>query len=254
TATDFMVDCLHNRDLLFNQDAATVFAEDFLEKITRHSWYASAKIPERYCNHETIRTAFIAHLAYVKSRYREVVTAVDEDPDNARRATNARLQKSSRGSRKVRLLKMRLDAMADHPTLQRHLPLINDLGTQAMSSDESEDDVRRTISYPRVYPAWRSQQLATILWQADDVAAANAAVSIGKCKKVGTQLRLCPHSTKVNTAAAALPGLPRNCYNTSWLANLIPRQVKALRVQDTDYNFGSHSSPSLPTPSNAMQS
>ncbi|KAI6117868.1 hypothetical protein EDD16DRAFT_1707470 [Pisolithus croceorrhizus] len=116
TATDFMVDCLRNRDSPFNQDAATVFAEDFLEKITRHSWYASAKIPERYHNHETIRTAFIAHLAYVKSRYREVVTAVDEDPDKARRVMNARLQKSSRGSRK--LLKMHLDAMADHPTLQ----------------------------------------------------------------------------------------------------------------------------------------
>ncbi|KAI6110797.1 hypothetical protein EDD16DRAFT_1486061 [Pisolithus croceorrhizus] len=234
-----MVDCLRNRDSPFNQDAATVFAEDFLEKITRHSWYASAKIPERYHNHETIRTAFIAHLAYVKSRYREVVTAVDEDPDKARRATNARLQKSSRGSRKVRvsspylpffselspffqLLKMRLDAMADHPTLQRHLPLINDLGTQAMSSDESEDEVRRTISYPRVYPAWRSEQLAAILWQADDVAAANATVSIGKRKKAGTQLRLRPHSGKVNTAAAAPPGLPRNCYNASWLANLLP--------------------------------
>ncbi|KAI5992677.1 hypothetical protein EDD15DRAFT_2367950 [Pisolithus albus] len=201
TATDFMVDCLHNRDSPFNQDAATVFAEDFLEKITRHSWYASAQIPEHYRNHETIRTAFIAHLAYVKSRYKEVVTAVDEDPDKAKQAVNARLQKSSRGSRK--LLKMRLDAMADHPTLRRHLPLIKDLGTQAMSSDESEDEVRRTISYPRVYPAWRSEQPATLLWQADDVAAANATVSIGKRKKAGTQLRLRPHSGKVNTKAAA---------------------------------------------------
>ncbi|KAI5983545.1 hypothetical protein EDD15DRAFT_2178878, partial [Pisolithus albus] len=135
-----------------------------------------------------------------------------------------------------------------------HLPLINDLGTQAMSSDKSEDEVRRTISYPRIYPAWRSQQLATILWQADDVAAANAAVSIGKRKKAGTQLRLCPHSMKVNTAAAAPPGLPCNCYNTSWHANLLPCQVKALRVQDTDYDFSSHGSPSLPIPSNAMQS
>ncbi|KAI6117867.1 hypothetical protein EDD16DRAFT_1481032, partial [Pisolithus croceorrhizus] len=135
-----------------------------------------------------------------------------------------------------------------------HLPLINDLGTQAMSSDESEDEVGRTISYPRVYPAWRSEQLAAILWQADDVAAANATVSIGKCKKVGTQLRLRPHSGKVNTAAAVPPRLPCNCYNTSWLANLLPRQVKALQVQDKDYDFGSNGSPSSSTSPNAMQS
>ncbi|KAI5989517.1 hypothetical protein EDD15DRAFT_2171281 [Pisolithus albus] len=141
--------------------------------------------------------------------------------------------------------------MADHPTLRRHLPLIKDLGTQAMSSDESEDEVRRTISYPRVYPAWRSEQLATLLWQADDVAAANATVSIGKRKKAGTQLRLRPHSGKVNTKAAAPPRLPRNCYKTSWLASLLPRQVKALRVQDKDYDFSSNVSPTVPE---AMQS
>lgn len=255
TPTDFMVDCLRNRDSPFNQDAATVFAEDFLEKVTKHSWYASANIPERYRKYETIRMAFLAHLSYVKARYREVVTAVDEDPEKARQATNARLQKSSRGSRKVRLLKMRLDAMADHPRLRRHLPLINGLGAQAMSSDESEDEVRRTISYPRVYPAWRSDPLASLLWQADDVAAANAMVSIGTRKKAGTQLRLRPHSGKVNTEAAAPPGLPRNCYNAAWLANLLPRQVKALRIQDEDYEFGNNGSPSSPaSSSNAMRS
>ncbi|KIK18253.1 hypothetical protein PISMIDRAFT_48170, partial [Pisolithus microcarpus 441] len=112
------------------------------------------------------------------------------------------------------------------------------LGTQAMSSDESEDEVRRTISYPRVYPAWRSDLLASLLWQADDVAAANAMVSIGMRKKAGTQLQLHPHSGKVNTEAATPPGLPHNCYNVAWLANLLPRQVKALRIQDEDYEFG----------------
>ncbi|KAI6003347.1 hypothetical protein EDC04DRAFT_2908314 [Pisolithus marmoratus] len=127
--------------------------------------------------------AFLAHLTYVKARYREVVTAVDEDPEKARQAKNTHLQKSSRGSRKVCLLKMHLDAMANHPTLGQHLPLIKDLGTQAMSSDESEDKVRRTISYPHVYPAWCSDLLATLLWQADDVAAATATVPIGTWKK-----------------------------------------------------------------------
>ncbi|KAI6015944.1 hypothetical protein EDC04DRAFT_2577898 [Pisolithus marmoratus] len=128
--------------------------------------------------------------------------------------------------------------MADHPTLGQHLPLIKDLGTQAMSSDESEDKVRRTISYPHVYPAWCSDLLATLLWQVDDV---------------GTQLWLCPHSGKVNTKAPAPPGLPHNCYNASWLTNLLPHQVKALRVQNKDYDFSSNGSSSPSAPSNVMQ-
>ena len=83
---------------------------------------------------------------------------------------------------------MHLDVMVDHPTLQQHFPLINDIGTQVISLDESKDETRRTISYPRVYPAWCSNQLAALLWQVDDVANANAEVMIGKWKKAGNQL------------------------------------------------------------------
>lgn len=101
TLTDFRINCLCHWNLRFNQDAATVFAEDFLDKVVNHSWYASAKIPECYHEHETIHMAFIAHLAYVKSRYKELVVAVNKDPVEARKVTNIRLQKSSHGSRKV---------------------------------------------------------------------------------------------------------------------------------------------------------
>ena len=89
-----------------------------------------------------------------------------------------------------------------------------------------------------MYPAWRSNQLAALLWQVDDVANANAEVTIGKRKKAGNQLRLRPHTRKVNNEAAAPPGLPRNCYDAPWLASLCPRQRKELRVQEKDYDFG----------------
>jgi len=46
TPTNFRIDCLHHRNSRFNRNAATVFAEDFLDKVVNHSWYASAKIPE----------------------------------------------------------------------------------------------------------------------------------------------------------------------------------------------------------------
>ena len=127
--------------------------------------------------------------------------------------------------------------MADDPTLQRHIPLVNFLSTQCVSSDESEDDTRRTIDYPRVYPRWRSRQLVNVLYKADVVAAANASIPIGEHKKAGTQLRSRPHSHKYNETAPAPPGLPRNCYDAEWLLGLPSHIQKQLKVQDVDYNF-----------------
>jgi len=79
--------------------------------------------------------------------------------------------------------------MDNDPTLQQHIPLVNFLSTQCVSSDKSEDDTRCTINYPHVYLCWWSRQLVNVLYKADTVAAANAFIPISKCKKAGTQLR-----------------------------------------------------------------
>ncbi|KAI6006373.1 hypothetical protein EDC04DRAFT_2611477 [Pisolithus marmoratus] len=229
--------CAHGKDTPYNCEAFTVFAEDFLDKVNNHGWYASQTIPERYHNFDIVYGAFKAHFTYIKSRYNEVVVAASKDLVKAKEDVKARLHKSSRTSRKVRLLKMRLDAMAEHPKLRKHLPLVNYLRTQGISSDESEDETRRTISYPRVYPRWRSQQLSALMWEADLAILEFLSVTIGKCKKAGTQLQNRPHSEKFNDAAAAPPGLPVNCYDATWLSSLHPRSKKQLRVQEEEYDF-----------------
>ncbi|KIK12477.1 hypothetical protein PISMIDRAFT_120825, partial [Pisolithus microcarpus 441] len=235
TPTNFMVDCSRPRNSPFNRDAATVFAEDFLDKVVKHSWYAKANIPARYRKHEAVYEGFMSHLTTVKSHFRELLA--EEDQEKAKRQKDLRLKRSARNSRKIRLFKLRLDTIANDASLKRHLPFVKDLGSQGMSSDESEDESTRTISYPQVYPAWRSHQLASLLWSVDDVATSNVSVQIGKCKKSGTQLRVRPHSDKVNEEAATPPGLPRNCYDAAWLEKLNQRQRRELRVQDGDYNF-----------------
>ena len=127
--------------------------------------------------------------------------------------------------------------MTDNHELVKHVLLIQYLGAQAMSSDESEDEHRRTISYPRVYPRWHSQQLAAILWQADAVSEMIRSQPLGRRKKPGTQLRIRPHSGKYNETAPAPIGLPRNCYDPCWLAGLAEKTKKELKVQDADYKF-----------------
>lgn len=127
--------------------------------------------------------------------------------------------------------------MVDDPELTKHVPLIQYLGTQGMSSDEFEDAQRRTISYPHIYPHWRSPQLAAILWKANTVSEMIRATPFGHRKKPGTQLHIRPHSHKYNETAPAPVGLPRNCYNPGWLSGLMERPRKVLRVQDQDYPF-----------------
>ncbi|KAI6143669.1 hypothetical protein BKA82DRAFT_3957168, partial [Pisolithus tinctorius] len=121
----------------------------------------------------------------------------------------------------------------------KHVRLVEYLGMQGVSSDESEDEHTRTIDYPRVYPRWRSLSLAMIMWQADEVIEENAKIPIGKRKKSGTQLRNRPHSNKFNDNAAAPPGLPCNCYDVKWLASLPSRTLKHLRIQESTYAFRS---------------
>ncbi|KAL4078640.1 hypothetical protein V8B97DRAFT_1864766 [Scleroderma yunnanense] len=237
TPTQFMLDCAHNRDTLFNQNTITVFVEDFLDKVKNYSWYSSAKIPQWYCNVNTIAAAFKAHFSYIKAHYREVVVVPNKDPIQAKQVINLKLQKSSHGSRKAHLLKQHLSAMVDHPTLKVHIPLVKHISAQVISSDESEDEMHRTINYPHVYPHWQSQPLTTLLHQADVEVAANISIQIGTQKKASTQLWNQPHSDKFNDNAPALPGLPQNCYDTKWLSNLPQCMCKQLKVKDFDYDF-----------------
>ncbi|KAI6047235.1 hypothetical protein EDC04DRAFT_2887044 [Pisolithus marmoratus] len=216
--TNFIVDCAHGKAMPYNHEAFMVFAEDFLDKVNNHGWYTSQTIPEWYCNFDIIYGAFKAHFTYIKSCYNEVIIAASKDPVKAKEDVKVRLHKSSHTSRKVQLLKMHLDAMAEHPKLQKHLPLVNYLRTQGISSDESEDETRRMISYP---------YLAILEF---------LSIMIGKHKKAGTQLWNCPHSEKFNDAAAAPPGLPMNCYDATWLSSLHPHSKKQLRVQE-EYDF-----------------
>ena len=101
TSMEFTLDCSRDRHSLFNREAISVFSEDFVDKVRNHGWYRTACIPERYQMFEVVAEAFKAHFAYIKTRYREVVVAPSEDPIWAKHKLNLKLQKSSRGSRKV---------------------------------------------------------------------------------------------------------------------------------------------------------
>ncbi|KAF8834762.1 hypothetical protein BDN67DRAFT_872676, partial [Paxillus ammoniavirescens] len=133
--------------------------------------------------------------------------------------------------------KKRLEAMVDHPILSTHIPLVRMLGTQVVSSDESEDEAQRTINYPCVYPCWRSRGLVALMWHTDVAAEANTKIPLGTRKKAGTQLQSRPHTDKFNDLAAAPRGLPQNCYDEEWLSKLLLRTRKDLSIRGSMYDF-----------------
>ncbi|KAI6104830.1 hypothetical protein EDD16DRAFT_1492262, partial [Pisolithus croceorrhizus] len=122
--------------------------------------------------------------------------------------------------------------------LSRHKRLLEALGTQGMSSDESDTKAPgKSTTYPRVYPQWRSQQLSSFLWKLDAIIEKIHALPIGRRKRGGNPLRIRPHTSKYNTTAAAPIGFPRNCCDKEWLDSLPARSKATLWARDVDYKF-----------------
>lgn len=238
TANDFRLDLSRDRSTLFNRTAMEVFTADFYRKVMQDNWYNSPPIPTQYLQVDIISDCFYYHLKHVKSRYKHFVVHMALDSEAAWIKEDKRLQRMSRGVRKVRLYKWRLNAIAEDPQLSRHKRLLEALGTQGMSSDESDTKAPgKSTTYPRVYPQWRSQQLSSFLWKLDAIVEKIHASPIGRRKRGGNPLRIRPHTSKYNTTAAAPIGFPRNCYDKEWLDSLPARSKATLQARDVDYKF-----------------
>lgn len=114
------------------------------------------------------------------------------------------------------------------------LRLVNMLGQQGMSSDESESDdgmERRQKCLINVLP-WRHRDLTPYLKRIDkDV---NLQNQYGH-RRAGTQprvrLRHSPQKQAALSKREAVPGLPFNFYDSTWYATLSPRDKTLLRTK-----------------------
>ncbi|KIJ59344.1 hypothetical protein HYDPIDRAFT_170843 [Hydnomerulius pinastri MD-312] len=228
TPADFRIDLSQVHSTPFNCEAIQVFSRDFLDKVTRDSWYSKPPIPQRYCNIEVIVDCFHDHLKYIKGRYNHCVVAMNKDPVVAKAGKE----------KKARLFKWHLEAVAEDSRFTKHRRLLEALGTQGMSSDESEDESRRSSQYPHMYPSWRSRRLSSLLWQLNPVVDKMHSTPIGTHKRPGSQMQVRPHTQNCNIKAAAPVGLPRNCYDAQWLSGLSTKRIVSLKMKDYDYPFG----------------
>lgn len=149
----------------------------------------------------------------------------------------------------LQLYNARLDIVSRDPNLQRHSDLMVLLGSQAVSSDESDSEAE-TKSFRRISPTWRSMDLQGFLWSLDTVIRENRRPKVGHRSVRGAQPRQRNYSALKNIDAVAPPGLPENCYDEDWASQLNNLQTRELDMRGEAYLFptvgGSKPKPSAP--------
>lgn len=111
----------------------------------------------------------------------------------------------------------------------------------AMSEDEDVEDEwrgQKIMVSCKVPPEWRSQQLQTLLWSLDELALAEGPSRVtGRKRAAKNTASIRVHPRRVNQEVLPPVGLPNNCYNQAWMAQLSPCDRNALKVDNQDYDF-----------------
>ena len=137
------------------------------------------------------------------------------------------------------LFQSRVDCVANDGQLVAHNDLVQFMGSGPMSSDESDpDESGPQKSFRRITPAWRSQELGDLLHSIDHTILLNRRPRVGHRAIRGQDPRQRKHTALINQASVALPKLPYNCYDATWLASLRPSESKLLDMKlDKRYDF-----------------
>ncbi|KAI0318022.1 hypothetical protein OF83DRAFT_1057561 [Amylostereum chailletii] len=129
--------------------------------------------------------------------------------------------------------------------LSCHFKLLDMVGTQGISSDETDTERERQAyrdpnlpkAYRRILPGWRSLEFTNFMWKLEKISRERRFTPVGRRSKPGSDRCARLYSGRVNYSSMAVPGLPRNCYSTEWLATLRPHDRERLQVLDWDYDW-----------------
>ncbi|KAI5987372.1 hypothetical protein EDD15DRAFT_2173637, partial [Pisolithus albus] len=119
-----------------------------------------------------------------------------------------------------------------------HNDLMQLIGSQGVSSDESDTGLEGQKVYRMISPAWRSEELADLMRSIDSTIISNRRPRVGHRAIRGQEPRRRIPSDLVNEDAVAPLGLPLNCYKEGWLMSLLPSKRKKLKaLTNKSYNF-----------------
>ncbi|KAI6095734.1 hypothetical protein EV401DRAFT_1167181 [Pisolithus croceorrhizus] len=231
TPNNFCIDLSRSRRTPFNTEAIRIFAKDFKRKVEENKWYSFPTPPAtHFLQSEYIELSLFLHLHHVKDVY--------ANSKKSQEARHARLRSAARSMHKTRLYTSRADCVANDDRLVAHNDLMQLIGSQGVSSDESDTGLEGQKVYRMISPAWRSEELADLMRSIDSTIISNRRPRVGHRAIRGQEPRQRIPSDLVNEDAVAPPGLPLNCYKESWLMSLLPSERNKLKaIMNKSYNF-----------------
>jgi len=200
TPAEFMIDVAGLPKSPWNVSAAWVFVDHFIGKME----YSDT--PEM---RKKIENAFTNRLRSLKSRRKK------EDLPQVERANER--SRHARQQHKYQLFQRRREAAKLVKPLTEHLNILDALGNEGMSSDESfvDPDTHQT-TYMVTKPEWRHPDLHNWLRVFDQVHHRNHIESWSLDKR-GAFPHIRSGSQKVHPKSHAPMGLPINAYDPQWI-------------------------------------
>ncbi|EMD36708.1 hypothetical protein CERSUDRAFT_50933 [Gelatoporia subvermispora B] len=218
----------------WNKATTDLFVQNFIEHY-----------PEYSHENSTVKNAFIAHLRHLRQRYHQTTMS-------AARLLSRR-EKASRYGRKFdnmtfrclelpliefltqQLFRRRVRAAKRYPMLRKHVPMLERLGVDGMSSDE-DLHLKGVLQYRVLLKSWRHERVTNWLRVFD------AAHRRSRLNKVNSASRGAPvcnrlRDVKIDETRPAVSGLPRNAYDSQWLAKQGEFDLDDLQINEEQYNF-----------------
>ncbi|KAI9433637.1 hypothetical protein H4582DRAFT_1783182, partial [Lactarius indigo] len=195
TTAEFMIDIAGEPRSPWNISAGHVFVDHFVQKMEYNDTQEMRQAIER---------AFTNRIRSFRSRHkREALSRADRASERS---------KHSRQQRKYQLFQRRRGIAKLFDPLKRHLDILDALGSNGMSSDESDVDCNsKRIAYTVVKPDWRHPDLHNWLKVFDQLHHRNH-INSWSLDKRGAFPHIRIGSQKVHKKVHVPTGLPINAY------------------------------------------
>ncbi|KAJ7207660.1 hypothetical protein C8J57DRAFT_1098216 [Mycena rebaudengoi] len=215
---DFRFDVLGTPSSPWNKSAARVFADLAIQQLC---------LPNTIDMFNSIKHGFTIYLDTIIRKYKHSL--------NSAEVKSMMRSKKNRHTRKYQLYHRRRFLAYTFPPLNPHIDMLESLGVDGMSSDESEADGNDHIQYKILTPAWRASIVAAwlrmfdtlyhILRRSGDVQALRGSFP---------HLRILTHQK--SSKKTFVPGLPINVYDEGWISGDV-RSHYFLRPLEKPYDF-----------------
>ncbi|OBZ73045.1 hypothetical protein A0H81_07122 [Grifola frondosa] len=177
----------------WNKSIAKVFVKSFMEE----EIYSCT-------NSDEVEVAFRTHLKHLRKM----------------------LARAGQRENETSLFYRQIEVAANHSELRRHLDILQTLGVDGISSDESDHE-NGVAQYRVLVKPWRNPMLTPWL-RTFDTAYRRDRLNGGNQTTRGAQPHLRLASQKLDYSRPAVPRLPYNAYEVKWLQNLSQFDLESL--------------------------